>query len=323
MKTTQAALGHWPQILKYYGLPPVTGKNHFKGECPMCGKRGKLRIDDQNGAGTWVCVCGSGDGWSLLIKSTGKDFATLAPEVDRLIGNVYVRDEAQAPAPKSAAMAHREKLTRKFPTLQTLRGTGADRYLKRRGINSLPQEAVRFCDKQRANGGMYQAIYSLATDDKGALCYLHRTLLDGDKKADVAGAQKKLTKLQEETYLEHAGSVAIRMFPVSTTLGIAEGIETALSCHQITGCNTWATLNTSFMKKFRAPRGVEHLIIFADADKNLAGHAAAFMCANANLLAKNDLKTVSIRWPKSGDFNDLLTEGREVYEWTGSKDGVQ
>ncbi|WP_106705146.1 toprim domain-containing protein, partial [Escherichia coli] len=209
----------------------------------------------------------------------------------------------------------RQRVSCKFASLTSLKGTGADRYLKLRGITSLPQDNVRYCDRQRAAGGEYQSIYALATDDKGELCYLHRTLLDGDKKATVAGAPKKMMKLQEDSYLEHASSVAIRMFPPSTTLGIAEGIETALSCHQITQCNTWATLNTTFMKKFRVPRGVQRLIIFADADKNASGHAAAFECARANLLAKNDLQQVSVRWPKSGDFNDLLLNGSEVYEW--------
>lgn len=70
-----------------------------------------------------------------------------------------------------------------------------------------------------------------------------------------------MMKLQEDSYLEFAKSVAIRMFPVSSTLGIAEGIETALSCHQITKCHTRATMNTAFMKKFRVPAGVKNLII--------------------------------------------------------------
>ncbi|MBP2856160.1 toprim domain-containing protein [Dickeya oryzae] len=319
MNTQQAAIGRWPDIYQYYGLPPVTGKNHFKGECPICGRRGKLRIDDKNGTGSWICTCGAGDGWAMLTKATGKDFGTLAGEVDRLIGNVFVRDD-QSPAPKSAAQAHREKVVHKFPGLVPLRGTGAEQYLRNRGITSLPTEAIRYCDSQRANGGVFQAIYSLATDDTGALCYLHRTLLDGDKKADIGAAQKKLTKLQEDSYLEHAGSIAIRMFPVATTLGIAEGIETALSCHQLTRCNVWPTLNTAFMKKFRVPRGVTHLIIFADADNNAAGHAAAFECARANLHAKNDLQKVSVRWPQCGDFNDLLTNGAEVYEWTFTRE---
>lgn len=124
-----------------------------------------------------------------------------------------------------------------------------------------------------------------------------------------------MMKLQEDSYLEFAKSVAIRMFPTSSTLGIAEGIETALACHQITKCNTWATMNTTFMKKFRVPAGVKNLIIFADSDANAAGHAAAFECAAANLHAKNDLESVSVRWPAQGDFNDLLLNGSEVFEW--------
>lgn len=315
MNTKQAVIGRWPEIFKFYGLPPVTGKNHFKGECPLCGRKGKFRCDDKNGSGSYVCTCGAGDGWALLTGSTGKDFKTLAAEVDKLIGRVFVPGES-VPVPRSGIGPLRERVSHKFAKLTPLRGTGADAYLKKRGITSLPMEHVRYCDSQLAAGGEYQSIYALATDDKGELCYLHRTLLDGDKKAVAAGgAQKKMMKLQEDSYLEHASSVAIRMFPPSTTLGIAEGIETALSCHQITRCNTWATLNTAFMKKFRVPLGVQTLIIFADTDRHAAGHAAAFECARANLHAKNDLQRVLVRWPKSGDFNDLLQNGSEVYEW--------
>jgi hypothetical protein len=31
MKTVEAAKGHWAMIFEHYGLPPITGKNHFKG----------------------------------------------------------------------------------------------------------------------------------------------------------------------------------------------------------------------------------------------------------------------------------------------------
>jgi putative DNA primase/helicase len=65
---------------------------------------------------------------------------------------------------------------------------------------------------------VYQSIYSLATDDKGELCYLHQTLLDGAKKADIGASAKRQKSLQEDNYLDHARSVAIRMFPVASTL---------------------------------------------------------------------------------------------------------
>ncbi|PLL99260.1 DNA primase [Klebsiella michiganensis] len=315
MSTKKAAIGRWAEIYKRFGLPGVTGKKHWPKECPVCGRKGKFRCDDKDGTGSYICVCGSGDGWALLAAKTGKEFKVLAAEVDQIIGNEYTPDRTIVNPARTTLAQQREKVSRKFAKLTTLRGTGADSYLKGRSINSLPVESVRYCDKQPVDGKNLQAIYALATDDKGELCYLHRTLLDGDKKAQTGGAAKKMMKLQEDSYLEFAKSVAIRMFPTASTLGIAEGIETALACHQITKCHTWATMNTAFMKKFRVPAGVKNLIIFADADSNAAGHAAAFECAAANLHAMNDLESVSVRWPAQGDFNDLLINGSEVLEW--------
>lgn len=312
MKTAEAAKGHWAQIFEHYGLPPITGKNHFKGECPVCGARGKYRVDDRDSAGTWICVCGSGDGMSLLVKTQNKGFSAISAEVDQLIGNTFKQERIPA---SSTAAKLRQRTISKFAKLVVLRGTNAEGYLRQRGINRLPAEAIRYCDRQRFQGQVYQAIYSLATDDKGELCYLHRTLLDGYQKAPLGESAKRQRSLQEDNYLEHARSVAIRMFPVSTTLGIAEGIETALSCHQLYGVNTWATMTSGFMKKFRAPAGVKHLVIFADMDPHSAtGHAAAFACAWANLNAKNDIEKISVRWPDCGDFNDMIRNGDQVRE---------
>lgn len=312
MKTAEAAKGQWSMIFEHYGLPPITGKNHFKGECPVCGARGKFRVDDRDGQGTWICVCGSGDGMKLLTQTLQKSFSAICAEVDQLIGNTFRRIDVPV---TSDASNLRKKVIRKFSKLVALKGTSAADYLLSRGITRLPAEAVRFNDRQRHAGKVFQSLYALATDDKAELCYLHQTLLDGDKKAQIGVSARKLKSLQEDNYLDHARSVAIRMFPVSTTLGIAEGIETALSCYQVYGVNTWAVLNSGFMKKFRVPAGVKNLIIFADMDKYSAtGHAAAFECAHANLMAKNDLVKVCIRWPDNGDFNDFLMNGDQVRE---------
>lgn len=313
-KTTDAVIGLWPEVFEHYGLPPVTGKRHFKGKCPACQSKGSFRCDDKDGRGTWVCKCGAGDGWKLLAITQGKDFKTLAAEVDTIIGREYQPNTESQPV-ENGKKKQREAVSKKYSGLADLRGTTGEMYLRNRGINTLPSDAIRFCLEQPFNGRHYQSLFSLATDDKGALCYLHRTLLDGDKKANLGESAKRMLSLQEDSYLEHAGSVAIRMFPPASTLGIAEGIETALSCRQIYGCNVWAVLNTSLMKRFRAPMGVKHLIIFADTDLNGAGHAAAFECGHRNILSNNDVEKVSIRWPESGDFNDMLINGAQVFEW--------
>ena len=312
MKTAEAAKGQWAMIFEHYGLPPITGKNHFRGKCPVCDSIGKFRIDDRDGAGTWICTCGSGDGLKLVTTTQGKPFNEICKEIDQLIGNSFTREKLPV---TSSASSMRTRVLRKFAKLTPLRGTSGAQYLNERGIYQLPTEAIRFNDKQRHNGLVFQSLYSLATDDKGELCYLHQTLLDGARKADIGTSAKRLKSLQEDNYLDHARSVAIRMFPVSSTLGIAEGIETALSAHQIYKVNTWATINSGFMKKFRVPAGVRHLIIFADRDENSAtGLAAAYECAHANLLAKNDLQQVSVYWPDHDDFNNMLMNGDQVRE---------
>lgn len=312
LKTAQAAKGQWALIFEHYGLPPITGKNHFKGKCPLCDSIGKFRIDDRDGAGTWICTCGSGDGLKLVTTTQGKPFNEICKEIDQLIGNSFTREKLPV---TSSASSMRTRVLRKFAKLTPLRGTSGAQYLNERGIYQLPTEAIRFNDKQRHNGLVFQSLYSLATDDKGELCYLHQTLLNGSEKADIGTSAKRQKSLQEDNYLDHARSVAIRMFPVASTLGIAEGIETALSAHQIYKVNTWATMTANFMKKFRVPAGVKNFIIFADRDINSAtGLAAALECAHANLLAKNDVERISVYYPDHGDFNDMLMSGDQVRE---------
>ncbi|MEN3259358.1 hypothetical protein AAH678_11420 [Sodalis endosymbiont of Spalangia cameroni] len=151
----------------------------------------------------------------------GKDFKTLAREIDQLIGNSY--DRTRQPSKPNGTQETRSKVISKFSTLHPLRETTAQQYLASRGIHELPSNHVRFNFDEKTPWGNKQAIWSIATDDKGNACYLHRTILDGTKKAEFEGA-KRMLKLQEESYLGFAGSVAIRMFQASSTLGVAEGI---------------------------------------------------------------------------------------------------
>lgn len=319
MKTVDAIKYHIPKVLEHYKLPPITGGHHYRGECPLCGKKNKFRIDNRENRGTWICSCGSGDIWKLLQETQQKDFKTLAREIDDLIGNSYVNNDQPKPV-NSNVDELRERVINKFNSIDTLTGSNAEKYLNSRHITLPPKiENIKYSASEKIGGHIYGAIYSLATDCNGNVCYLHRTLLDGERKANVS-APKKLNSLQAQNYLDYAKSVAIRLFPVSSTLGIAEGIETALSCYQIYGCNTWPTISAAFLKKFIAPAGVDHLIIFADTDSNLTGHAAAFECANKNLLSiHNDVKRVTIRWTERGDFNDALIHGLTVYEWSGTR----
>ena len=133
----------------------------------------------------------------LVTLTQGKPFNEICTEIDRLIGNNFQR--VKIPVISNAASL-RSRVLSKFSKLVALRGTTGADYLNYRGIFNLPAEAIRFNDKQRHNGRVFQSLYSLATDDKGELCYLHQTLLDGAKKADIGSSAKRLKSLQEDNY---------------------------------------------------------------------------------------------------------------------------
>lgn len=60
MRTQDFVIGKWAEMFKHYGLPPVTGKNHYKGECPLCNTKTSFRIDDKERKGSDMdnrCIC--------------------------------------------------------------------------------------------------------------------------------------------------------------------------------------------------------------------------------------------------------------------------
>ena len=283
MKTAEAIKGREDVVLGLFGLT-LTGNRHI--DCGICESKKSLRINFHNGELKYICKCGSGDIIKYVVESTGRTFKEVASRIDEALQNSFKGEKKEEPS-----------LANKFKRLPKLHGTNGEKYLLGRGINVLPQSGVRF-DKG--------TIISVASDNNHKPIYIHKTFLDGDKKAQ--GTCRKLYKLGE-------GDCAIKLFPATETLAIAEGIETALAVKQLYRVSCWATLNTSLMKRFKAPGGVDHLMIFADADRHGAGHAAAFECANKNLLSKNDVTRVTVRWPEKGDFNDVLLEPRKVFEW--------
>ncbi len=116
MNTRDAVIGRWPEVFKAFGMPPVTGLKHWAKECPVCNRKGKFRIDDKEGRGTWICSCGSGDGWKLLELTQQKTIGELFAEVDQIIGNVWQRDASAPQRQKQPAPVDqvRDAVLRKF-----------------------------------------------------------------------------------------------------------------------------------------------------------------------------------------------------------------
>ena len=125
MKTVDAMIGKEEIIINQYGLPPISNK-HYPGECPLCSKRKKFRLTRGPRGVNYICVCGNGSLIGLIMNVTGKDFSTIAGEIDEFIGNTEFKPQRQATQP-------RERYLNRFSAIQTLRGSPVEAYLKEIG----------------------------------------------------------------------------------------------------------------------------------------------------------------------------------------------
>jgi putative DNA primase/helicase len=103
-------------------------------------------------------------------------------------------------------------------------------------------------------------------------------------------------------------SAAIKLQPHNGVLGVAEGIETALSASQLFNVPVWALLSAGGIRSCPLIPGVKQLFIFADHDE--AGLTAARQCA---IRYSNSGVPTTIRHPPTpnADYNDVLKERKK------------
>lgn len=138
-------------------------------------------------------------------------------------------------------------------------------------------------------------------DASGAGCAVHRTYLGSNgQKASVSTAKKLAGKAP-------AGA-AIRLSAPSGYLGIAEGVETALSAFLLFGVPTWAAISAGGLERWSPPDDVRRVIVFGDNDVSGTGQAAAWSLAK-RLIASGVDTQVRIPETVGKDWAD-----REAFE---------
>jgi putative DNA primase/helicase len=281
-KISETARGRWHGILPQLGISPKLLRNRH-GPCPMCGGKDRFRFDDRGGKGTWICNrCGSGDGAELVKRVKGVQFKEAAKMVEGVAGKAAVR---QSWAPKSAT---RDELNMLWKRAQPITPTSiVGRYLMHR-CGFIPNLIAL-----RENGNEMLAIVSgHNTDDRNGVT-LHRTRIG-------FGNEVQWRRLMPGRLPDN---VAIRLGPVAPCLGIAEGIETALSASVLFNVPVWAAISAPLLKKWRPPDGVKKVIIFGDNDENFTGQEAAYSLARS---LSNDVE-VEVKIPSipGWDWNDV------------------
>ena len=180
---------------------------------------------------------------------------------------------------------------------QALRASPAKAYLESRGIIAA-SPALRFHPQTplgpKGRTRFLPAMIAAVSLDEGPIA-IHRTFLSGNTKAAFDKPKRALGAL---------GESAVRLFaPASGKLGLAEGIESAMSAYALTGIPVWATLGNERFGLVSVPESVTELHLFVDHD------AGGELAASRGLSAYAcDERTIHVRKPSSRDtdWNDEL-----------------
>lgn len=298
--TKTSAKGKWRGILMSFGLPEkaLTGKH---GPCPMCGGTDRFRWDNREGSGSYICgTCGAGDGMKLAMAYTGKEFREIAALIDGMMGNI----KPEAPRPAMTDDRRRDLLRDVYrATTPAAPGDVVHAYLQARGVGELIYpDALRFAPRLAdGDGGLRPCMVAMVSGLDGKPVSMHRTFLapDGKGKAEMAAPRKLMPG-----ELPDGACVRLCEYVSGGPLGIAEGIETALSASALWGLPVWAALNTALLKRWLPPEGCTEVAIFGDTDASFAGQAAAYGLAH-RLRGRGLHVTVHLPETFGEDWNDI------------------
>lgn len=304
-----AALGSdgWRNVLLSAGLSDrqLSKKN---GPCPVCTGSDRYHFSNKYGRGDAYCRnCGHLDGFKLLVGALGIDFAEARRRVMSIAGISDV--EYQPITPRAAVNDEPEPPAQPTQRVRTLIRESclvedcepAILYLSSRELWPLPQghclrahASVEYWQEGK-RVGRYPALIAAVRDMCGELVTAHVTYLtpSGEKLSDYE-PRKILSAMTGRE------GCAVPLMPHGDTLGIAEGIETALSAARMHELPVWAALNTSLLAKFEPPHTVNRIVIFADRD-------VAGLLATTQLMERlQERVRLVVKVPQSKDWNDAL-----------------
>lgn len=133
--------------------------------------------------------------------------------------------------------------------------------------------------------GTYPAIICLVRNNNGAPVGIHRTFITkGGLKVEL-GEGRKARKLSPTVSKETKGRLIRTSSPVNGILGVAEGLETALSVYEARSFPVWSGLSNTMLQSFVPPSGVHTVLNFLDKDRNKASENSAVI-VQKNLSAR-------------------------------------
>ncbi len=286
------ARGRWLLILSALApsLDAAIARPGHHVACPGHGGKDGFRVfrDAAETGGGCCNTCGKfADGLALLMWANGWTFQVALREVAACVGMISEAPMGswkatslptpiiRTPVRREWARQALEKVWRAslpgdHPEAEPMR-----LYLAGRGLGAIPiPSALRYHPAlpYHYEGqliGTYPAMLALMVDADGKPVSVHRTYLgqDGRKAApEWKGELLDSRKLMSPTIEGNTRGGAIRLFEAGAVLAVAEGIETALAYHLLTGLPTWAAVSAQGLEALAVPEKVETAVIACDLD---------------------------------------------------------
>lgn len=288
-------------IAKALGGYRRNGKNHLC-RCPAHddGSPSLSLADGEDGRLLVKCFAGCGGAEIIrILKSRG------------LLGDTVAR-RLEAPRPKPMQDTSRDwspRAARILGARQLLRDSIGENYLNIRNCDIPDCAALAFLPVMEGpdfprHCREYPSILATVTDaTTGKPITLHFTFLEHD------GSGKAPIPKDEQRHLlagHRSGGGVIRLVDeadITYGLGLAEGIETALSVMKSGWRPVWAAVNAGNMATFPVRGSSQSLTLFADNDESGTGLNAANKCA--------------ARWHTAGREVRIVMPDQRGSDWNG------
>jgi putative DNA primase/helicase len=272
-------------------------------------------VERQDRPGSWTACCPyhddskpsfsitNGDGGRpLLYCHAGCDYENVVAALEQrgiLIDGWQDRLPPAAPRPPPKPPERNLAAARLWREASPVKAGGlVDRYLKGRGLMlSVPvslRETELVIDWRMVPAMLAAIQIPVEGEAIGRLITVQKTLLNVRNDGSVYRSERKNAP-------GSLGNGAVRLAAAGEVLGLAEGVETALSAMQLTGIPVWACLGSQRMARVAIPDCVKELHVFADNDE--PGRKAAKQVADVR-----GKRRVVVHRPPEGfnDWNDAL-----------------
>ena len=259
-------------------------------------------------AGDWIDFDGGEGGGPIdalarATARTGRDLYTYAAQLVGVVPGLDAPARKPSARPSNGRDDPRRDIDAILAETVPIAGTVADTYLRSRGLPDPAVGDLRFHPnlRHRESRTSHPAMIAVVRNQDGERIAIHRTWLkaDGTGKADLPKPRMMLGPVA-------GGAVRLAEVGSENALGVAEGIETALSV--MAACPNlpvWATLSTASLKGVLPPPEIQSVVVLADHDASGAGMRAAEALAERLVAEERGVHIATP--PKVGDdFNDLL-----------------